>query len=203
MVAFDQMVKKRFADIPLDNLLVYLIDTVTASALPYLAEQFDVLGYKGWKLAKNEAEQREVIKRAIELHRFKGTVWAVKEALKSIGYPDAELIEHADPGPNGWATFRINLNLGSNSLSAAQIDELVKMINQYKNARSHLTDLSYRIEFDDSVTLLDESVEMPSVNEADGLTVGGDFRHNGQVLRNGSRNYSLDTDILTIEIINV
>jgi phage tail P2-like protein len=52
------------------------------------------LGYKGWKLANTEDDKRSLIKKAIELHRYKGTVWAVKEAMKSIGFTDAVLIEH-------------------------------------------------------------------------------------------------------------
>jgi len=97
-VAFDLLAKQRFSTMELENLLVYIIDTVDSSAIPYLAEQFDVLGYNGFRLAKNEDEQREIIKRAIELKRYKGTVWAVKEALKSIGYPDAVLKESVGSG---------------------------------------------------------------------------------------------------------
>lgn len=203
LVAFDRMVKERFSGIALDVLLVYLIDTVPAASLPFLAEQFDVLGYKGWKLAKTEMEQRELIKRSIELHRYKGTVWAVKEAIKTIGYPDAELIEHVQTGQNGWATFRILLAAGDKKISAGEIEELKKMVNCYKNARSHLADLSYTIDFFDAISLLDESFEAPAVDEFDGLFIGGDFRHNGQYRRDGTRNYSLDTDVLTIQIINV
>lgn len=203
LVAFDRLAKERFANIPIDALLIYFIDTVNVTALPFLARQFDVLGYKGWKLAKTEQEQREVIKRAIELHRFAGTVWAVKEALKTIGYPDAVLVEHALSGPNGWATFRIEINAGNNPISVTQIEELVKMIKVYKNARSHLIDVSYKLELDDAFSIQDDSYEAAAVDDGDNLFVGGSFQHNGEFRRDGSRNYSLDTDILTIQIINV
>lgn len=200
--AFDLLVKKRFDDVQLDALLVYLIDVVSEDALPYLAEQFDVLGYKGMRLATTTAQKREVIKRAIELHRFKGTVWAVKEALKTIGYPDAVLTEHVQSGPHGWATFRILINAGNNPISAQAIEELVKMIDEYKNVRSHLLDISYLISFDgDSITLSDESYEGPAVEDTDDLFVGGDFRYNGLYTYNGDRNYSTDTDIITLQII--
>jgi len=200
--AFDLIAKKRLEALQLDTLLVYLIDTVSESALSFLADQFDVLGYKGLRLATTTDQKREIIKRAIELHRFKGTVWAVKEALKTIGYPDAVLTEHVGTGAGAWATFRIEIDAGSNPVSAAAVDELVRMIDEYKNVRSHLLDISYKISFDpDSITLTDESYEGPAVDDSDDLYVGGDFRYNGAYTYNGDRNYSTDTDILTVTII--
>jgi phage tail P2-like protein len=200
--AFDLIAKKRLEAIQLDALLVYLIDTVSEDALSFLADQFDVLGYKGLRLATTTDQKREVIKRAIELHRFKGTVWAVKEALKTIGYPDAVLTEHVGSGAGAWATFRIEIDAGSNPISAAAVDELVRMIDEYKNVRSHLLDISYKISFDpDAVTLADESYESPAVDDSDDIYVGGDFRYNGAYTYNGDRNYSTDTDILTVTII--
>jgi phage tail P2-like protein len=200
--AFDLIAKKRLEAIQLDALLVYLIDTVSEEALSFLAEQFEVLGYKGMRLAATTQQKREVIKRAIELHRFKGTVWAVKEALKTIGYPDAILTEHVQSGPGGWATFRIEIDAGNNPISAQAVDELVRMIDEYKNVRSHLVDISYKITFTpDSITLEDESYENPAVTDTDDIFVGGDFKYNGAYTYNGDRNYSTDTDILTVTII--
>lgn len=200
--AFDLIAKRRLEAIQLDALLVYLIDTVSEEALPFLAEQFDVLGYKGMRLATTTDQKREVIKRAIELHRFKGTVWAVKEALKTIGYPDAILTEHVQSGPGGWATFRIEIDAGNNPISAQAVDELVRMIDEYKNVRSHLVDISYKLTFaPDSITLEDESYENPAVTDTDDIFVGGDFKYGGAYTYNGDRNYSTDTDILTVTII--
>lgn len=64
---------ERFAQIDLTALLVYLVDIVDASALPSLAGQFHVRGLEGWLFAANEQEKRELIKQAIELHKYKGT----------------------------------------------------------------------------------------------------------------------------------
>jgi phage tail P2-like protein len=204
LAAFDIMARKRFSSIQLDRLLVYIIDTVDASALPHLATQFDVLGYKGMRLATSESQQREVIKKAIEIKRHAGTPWAVEEALKAIGYPQAILIENAGTGQYGWAQFRIILNVGDNPITVEKLDELIKMINIYKNKRSHLIDLSYTIALsDDSFSLGDESNEGPSIDDGDSMYVGGDFRHNGEYLRDGEKNHSTDTDVLEIQIINV
>ncbi|MCG2614909.1 phage tail protein [Terrimonas sp. NA20] len=197
--AFDALVKKRFSEIELDKLLVYLIDTVDASAIPYLAEQFDVLGYKGFRLAQTEADQREIIKRSIELHRFKGTLWAVEEALKAVGYGDAIIEEHVE---GHWANFRVTVDIGTHPVNAQEIEEVVRMIKEYKNTRSHLVDLSYTINFgDDQITVDDEMQVSEASADEDTITAGGDFRHDGTYLRNGLRNYSQDSDTLTIQII--
>jgi phage tail P2-like protein len=196
--AFDLLVKQRFTELELDKLLVYIIDTVPAAAIPYLADQFDVLGYKGFRLAQTEAAQREVIKRSIELHRYKGTLWAVREALTSIGYGAAIIQENVDGAPY---TFRITIDLGTQMLSESSIEDIEKMIDEYKNIRSHLLDLSYTINFGDDITITDSYVDGEAETNIDTVMAGGDFRHNGLELRDGTRNYSTDTDVLTIEII--
>lgn len=204
LAAFDLMAAKRFSAVQLEQLLVYIIDTVDASALPYLAQQFDVLGYKGMRLATTEAQQRQVIKQAIQIKRHSGTPWAVKQALKAIGYPDAVLVENAGTGQYGWAEFRIELNTGDNAISASNIDDLTKMINIYKNVRSHLIDISYSLDFtEDAMIISESSAESPSISDTDTMVLGGNFLHNGQYLRNGEKNYSNDSDVLTINIINV
>jgi phage tail P2-like protein len=201
LAAFDLIAEKRFSQIQLEKLLVYVIDTVDSSALPWLAKQFNVLGYRGMKLAKTEAEQRQLIKTAIYLKRYAGTPYAVKQALRSIGYPDAVLVENTGTGPNGWAYFTIELDAGDNEISQAKISELIEMINIYKGVRNHLTSLSYSISFNDELVITDESGESPSVVDDDTIIAGGDFRHNGLYLRNGEKNYSSDSDILEIQII--
>ncbi len=205
LAAFDVLAKHRLEGIEIDALLTYVIDTVDVSALPYLAQQFDVLGYKGMRLATTEAQQRELIKRAIELKRYSGTVWSVQEALKSIGYPDAVITENVGTDPDhGWAEFRISIDGGINQISAEKLDELVKMINVYKGTRNHLKDLSYTIDLgDDNINLNEDSSESPSVDDTDTIIAGGNFLHNGLELRNGSKNYSSDSDVLEVQIINV
>jgi phage tail P2-like protein len=202
--AFDQLAEERMSTIQLDKLLIYIIDTVDASALPWLAKQFNVLGYRGMRLAQTEAQQRQVIKTAILLKRYAGTPWAVKQALISIGYPDAILIENAGVGPYGWAQFRIELNVGDNSISADKLEELIQMINIYKGARNHLLDISYTISFtEDGLNITDESNENPSIDDDDAIYVGGNFRYDGQGHYDGDHNYSSDSDVLEIEIINI
>lgn len=197
IVVFDLLMKQRLDAIQLDALLVYMIDTVNKSALYALAEQFDVLGYKGWKLADTEEKKRSLIKKAIELHRYKGTIWAIREALRTIGYPDATITEHV----THWAGFTIQLNTGNMPVNAAMIEEAVAMVNEYKNVRSHLMGLEFKVVFDDILTLTDSSFEAPGDEYGDSIFTGGNFLYDGQNLYDGSRNYSSDGDTLELTII--
>lgn len=196
IMAFDLLARQRLSQIQLDALLVYMIDTVNASALYWLAQQFDVLGYKGWKLADTEDKKRSLIKKAIELHRYKGTIWAIKEALRTVGYPDAVITEHV----THWAGFTIQLNAGDTDVNVDQIAEAVAMVNEYKNVRSHLMGLQFNIVFDDSLVLQDDSYEAGGDTYSDSVFTGGDFLYNGLYKYDGTKNYSSDGDVLELTI---
>lgn len=201
LAAFDLMFKDRLDNIGLENALVYLIDTVDASALPYLAKQFDVLGFKGLMLATTIQQTRDIIKQAIALHRYKGTPWAVRQALVSIGYGDAVLTE----GVEGyWANFSISLELGGQPLGPNEINNIVGMVNEYKNTRSWLSAVEYSFALDDTLGNSDDSFSLePGFDNSDSLTVGAGRFHDGTYKHDGAIDHSKDSDILIIEIQNV
>jgi P2-related tail formation protein len=93
MIAFDDLMQERFSDLELKNLLIYLIDNITIEALPALADQFDALGVKGFKYADTEKKKRDLLKSILEIRQYKGTPWAIKQALSVIGYTDVKIIE--------------------------------------------------------------------------------------------------------------
>lgn len=93
IVAFNDMLEQRFADIDLSVIMVYLIDTAPVNVLPYLAEQFDCLGVKGWKFADTEQKQRDLLKSTLQLRKYKGTVWAVENSLTVLGFNNVEVQE--------------------------------------------------------------------------------------------------------------
>ncbi len=197
VIIFDLLMKQRLDEIGLDALLVYMIDTVDESALYWLASQFDVLGFGGWKLADTTEKKRSLIKKAIELHRYKGTVWAIREALKTVGFPDATITEHV----NGhWARFTIQLNVGEVAVNAQQIDDAVTMVKHYKNVRSWLDGITFEITVNEGILLDDDSFESPADVLGDDLFTGGDFLYNGEHLYDGSKNYSSDSDLLELTI---
>ena len=46
-----------------------------------------------WALATTEAERRSMVAAAVELHRYKGTPYAVRRGLVSAGFRDATVQE--------------------------------------------------------------------------------------------------------------
>ncbi len=96
---------ERLDDIDRTRLLVYHVDTVDASALPHLVEQFHLTDYIDD--VTSEPLMRRLLKRAIALHRHKGTRWAVETALEAAGVT-AEITEwwQTDP-PATPNTFQV------------------------------------------------------------------------------------------------
>ncbi|EAA5487725.1 phage tail protein I [Salmonella enterica subsp. enterica] len=127
---------ERFAQIDLTALLVYLVDIVDASALPSLAEQFHVQGLEGWLFAVNEQEKRELIKQAIELHKYKGTPWAVRRVLEILSLPGtiSEWFEYSGKA----YFFKVEIELINQGMDENLFNNLVDLIHEYKNVRSKL-----------------------------------------------------------------
>ncbi|EBO1394973.1 phage tail protein I [Salmonella enterica subsp. enterica serovar Kentucky] len=127
---------ERFAQIDLTALLVYLVDIVDASALPSLAGQFDVQGLEGWLFAANEQEKRELIKQAIELHKYKGTPWAVRRVLEILSLPGT-ISEWFEYGGKAYF-FKVEIELINQGMDENLFNNLVDLIHEYKNVRSKL-----------------------------------------------------------------
>lgn len=203
--AFDKVTEDYPSFVDITPLFVYLIDSVPSSVLPFLAEQFDVLGYKGWRFADTEEKKRELIKRAIELHRFKGTPWSIREALKIIGFENTIIKEripgntyNSDWNHNGtisynsphWATFRVIIDATQYGiLTAQQIADVIALVYEYKNARSLLVDVSFGYYLDDQPEYSDDSLHLVAeYSDQDDLSLvnyNGVFTHNAQVTYNG------------------
>lgn len=204
LAAFDAMVAARMNSIELEALLVYVIDSVSASALPTLARQFDVEGFIGYGIATNDTQRREIIKRAIELKRYMGTVYAIREAMRICGYTDAILNEGIDMGNPliDWARFSIDSELGDTvGLDGISQSNLAKLIREYKNVRSYLEGISYTIGiFDTLGQLFDELniiYDSPVMEEDLGHR---SFFYDGTYNYDGSQKYIESNDTLIINI---
>ncbi|WP_432719831.1 phage tail protein [Jeongeupia wiesaeckerbachi] len=147
----------RLNDIDLSPLLVYMIDSVDASALYALAEQFSLTDSDGWALAETETAQRALIKRAIEIHRYKGTPWAVREVFRLLGLGEIEIEEgrggyrrdgtcrrdgFAIRGTKAdqWAVYRIKC---FRQLSIKQAEEARRMLASVAPARCALFEIDF------------------------------------------------------------
>ena len=149
--------------------------TELAGGLPDLPE--DVLDLMAWQLhvdgyeaAQTYEGKRRMVNRSILLHRRKGTPWAVAEALRSVGYADARIIEGSGDcryngeisydgrdsyaAGNRWALFDVEVDLGEGEgISGAAVARLRSAVEVWKNARSHLRAISWAATVTDVVAL--------------------------------------------------
>lgn len=203
---FEQIVSERLAAIPMQKVFIYIIDTVDAQALPYLARQFNVLGNRGWRWADTEQKQRDLLKRAVAMQRKEGTPFAVKESLKIIGIENAEIL-HPIPGNihdgswsyNGtityggayhWACFKVLVDIYDLADAAeGALADAVLLINEWKNVRSWLISVEVGVFVEDTVTISDDfTMEFTSdFNEQVGpVTYDGSTNYDGSATHNGS-----------------
>jgi phage tail P2-like protein len=200
IAAIDIAIKKYLETIPIEKLLVYDIDNITAEALPVLAAQFDVLGYKGMRLAVTGQDKRNLIKSAIELHRYAGTPWAVKEAMKRVGFYDAVITEGvAGPLPI-WANFSVTLSNGQQGINDSSIADLRKMIEVYKAQRSNLVDINMILNVQDTVQFdTDMAAAAEDIIVRDNVIFTNKLLYDGQADYDGTYDHSGDSDLVTIE----
>jgi P2-related tail formation protein len=105
------------------------------------------------ELAMTESAQRELVKSAIALHRFRGTPWAIKQALASLGWTTVSLLEGqsnwggvAYPSSQGWAVFRVVIDLAAGQgVSIGAASTAVAAVNFFKPARAWLDSLWFAV----------------------------------------------------------
>lgn len=128
-------------------------DQIPAAFLPWLAWGFSV---DDWDAAWPEARQRAVIAAAVEVHRRKGTIGAVRRALAVAGWGTARIIERwgvrvydgtvARTGatrrtrPDHWAEYRVVLD---RPITIAQARAVRRLLQSVAPARCHLNALTY------------------------------------------------------------
>jgi P2-related tail formation protein len=167
---------ERLDALDLVPILVYRLDSVPDSALLFLAWQFDLvapqwqlgaqvaesidalsaidplsdidtLSSPGNQSGPSDFESlRALLKVAIPLHRTRGTAYAIKAALKPLGWPSVTLLEGqaawggtSYPPNEGWAVFRAQLDLSAGQ-AVAVIDtaRAIAAINFFKPVRAWL-----------------------------------------------------------------
>ena len=133
----------RFNSLDTDRLLVYLVDSVDSSALPHLAEQFHIMGNEGWLFAKTEQEKRELIKNAIELHRYKGTKYSLEKVLEILNL-NGKIREWFEYEGNPYH-FIVSLDLRNRGFEQTTEGQLLDLIEETKNVRSIMETLEVNL----------------------------------------------------------
>lgn len=89
--AFESLIA-RLADPNQDVVLVQDPATIEASALTAMAWGWDMLGPL-WEHLGSDAERRDYLAAMHSLQGRRGTPWAVKEALRILGWPNAQIMD--------------------------------------------------------------------------------------------------------------
>jgi len=121
-------------DLPIDKL--WSAENCPLELLPFLAWALSV---DVWDASWLETIKRQVIASSAYVHRFKGTVGAIKAALTALdlGVEISEWFEHGgDP-----YTFTAEVELTTRGLTSNEIQNILDAIYHSKNARSHLESL--------------------------------------------------------------
>ena len=126
-----------------------------ADALPWLSWTLSV---EAWQEAKSDDARRQLILTSIEVHRRKGTPWAIKLLISALGYGGVTIIErvggrthngeirrdgefpHASLAAT-WATYKVVFN--DRPITNAQAERLRKLLPAVAPARCHLVGLRY------------------------------------------------------------
>lgn len=136
-----EMLDDALGELDLNSMLVYLVDLVKPTLLPVLADQFSMLDEAAWLLAESEDAKRNLIKNSAELHRYKGTPWAIREVIRLLGFGEVTIQEglnnqvrdgsitrngnHVHGDPSAWPLYRVFLKRVITNDQAALVRRLL------------------------------------------------------------------------------
>ena len=139
------------------KLMPRLVDWVAPEHLELLAESHSILNEDGYWLAESNEARRCLIKGAYELHRYKGTPWAIREIVRRLGFGEVRLIEglsgqkyngtidyngrYVYGDPSRWAHYVIALNT---PITNNQAQLLRRTLTAFAPARCVLVALDYQ-----------------------------------------------------------
>lgn len=110
-------------------------DSCPRDMLPWLAWAFSV---DEWDSSWTDFQKREVIKRSVSVHQYKGTVGAVREALGALFF-SSRIQEWFSQTPSATPyTFKVLLQADQVGIAQAAFNKLFQVIDRTKNLRSHL-----------------------------------------------------------------
>lgn len=153
-----ELLDETFVNLDINAMLVYLVDLVKPQLLPFLADQFSLIDEAAWMLAESEEAKRNLIKNSAELHRYKGTPWAIREVIRLLGFGEVRIQEglnnqtrngsitrngsHVHGDPTAWALYRVFL---TNVITVDQAALLRRLLLSIAPARCRLVSLDYQV----------------------------------------------------------
>ena len=191
----------RLGDVPVPIKDLWSPNRCPVALLPWLAWALSV---DEWDSDWPEARKREAIAASIEFHRYKGTVWSVREALRRIGYKEVEIEEgvaalkydgsalydgtRTYSGQGEWYSFNLRLDLGETAGVTAGESRLLRKVAERASPLSrNLNDVRRTASIEEKVDY-GEAVSFGIVlGTQDGLPSWP--RYDGSALYDGSITY--------------
>ncbi|MBU6141285.1 MAG: phage tail protein I [Proteobacteria bacterium] len=124
-------------DLPVLNRFVVNPNLAPAHILPWLAWALSV---DDWSDSWPEQIRRNVIKASVEVHKKKGTIGALKKALQAFNYTNIKVEEWFEYGADPYF-FRVFFDVREPGFDVNILPQVQKVIENTKNARSHLESL--------------------------------------------------------------
>jgi len=123
----------RLSDVPVPIRELWNPDSCPVDLLPWLAWALSV---DVWDTDWPEDKKRNVIKASIEVHRHKGTPYAVEAALEAMGFM-AKVSEWFKYGGDPYK-FKVEVDVIDSGLTLEGVKLIETTVTKTKNVRSHL-----------------------------------------------------------------
>lgn len=136
------------------QIMTNLVELLDDKFIDILAEKWSVTGYDGLLVAESNSTKTSLIRHAVQLHRFKGTPWGIREVLRTLGFGDIEIDEGLKardyashqvvakiPKEEHWACYAIRL---SQPITNDQASHIRKTLINFAPARCILAVLDYK-----------------------------------------------------------
>lgn len=132
----------RVGEVPVPVREIWNAETCPPGLLAYLAFAFSV---DEWDGTWTDDQKRGIIRTSVDVHRHKGTIGAVRNALAALQF-DAQVQEWFAQSPAGDPyTFRVLLNVDQVGVSQQQYAGVFAIIERTKNLRSHLSEVQLNV----------------------------------------------------------
>lgn len=144
----------RLPQLDIAKVMTTLVDLLGDEFIELLAEKWSMTGDDGLILADSDGSKRGIIKKAVELHRHKGTPWAIREVLRLLGFGEIEIDEGLKardytantyvariPEAERWAHYAIRF---SQPITNEQAITIRQVVRNFAPARCLLAVLDYK-----------------------------------------------------------
>lgn len=181
----------RVSDVPTRARDLWNPDTCPIELLPWLAWAFSL---DEWDATWTEDQQRTAVKTSYSVHRYKGTIGSVKDALQALGL-GVRVQEWFNQIPAGDPyTYKLLLEVNQYGVSLAQLQKIHDVVENAKNLRSHMTTLDITVASNSTVYIGAVSLSGNNIafsHPAGALIADGTYFADGSQIASGMITYGV------------